>query len=381
MGMENGQACENNESCLGLTRYGSSELAEIVEENVVVNNSCTGNKDLKVLTKKKMDSLLIKLSRDKCDSVLLTIRIPDGLRYGIVKRDDSIVYQFSDNQYIKVNLVTRSFQECEGSEWKEASHEEGVIDLDVNGWRWEGGIKDERPYGYGILYDDEGRKEYEGFMMDRIRMCYGIEYYSDINQIKYDGCYYYNNRFGAGVLYDRNGVIEHDGLWKNDIPYSSEFDGVTMDNQTESIVIPEHSFNEVKSLVFPVFLNSLKRIDIGDDSFGNVRALTLTGLTRLERVRIGKRSFTHCRVNTEMFVEREFDGALEIISCPSLQSIEIDDFSFADFHLIDLKDLPSLQFIFFGSYCFHWSFTLSLAGTQFQCLIGRSTQPSICLCR
>jgi singapore isolate B (sub-type 7) whole genome shotgun sequence assembly, scaffold_3 len=53
-------------------------------------------------------------------------------------------------------------------------------------------------------------------MMDGIRVCYGKEFYDDIEKVKYEGCYYEGKRFGKGVLYDRNGGIEYDGLWKED---------------------------------------------------------------------------------------------------------------------------------------------------------------------
>lgn len=43
--------------------------------------------------------------------------------------------------------------------------------------------------------------------MDGIRVCYGKEFYDDIEKVKYEGCYYEGKRFGKGVLYDRNGGI------------------------------------------------------------------------------------------------------------------------------------------------------------------------------
>ena len=81
-------------------------------------------------------------------------------------------------------------------------------------------------------------------MMDGVKTCFGIEYYSDTRRIKYDGCYYNNDRFGRGVLYDRNGAINYQGLWKNNKPFSLQFDGKTIDNHTEAITIPSYSFNE-----------------------------------------------------------------------------------------------------------------------------------------
>ena len=109
----------------------------------------------------------------------------------------------------------------DGDDWKE-SEQDGVdcIDLDVNGRRWEGGVKDGKPFGYGELYDEEGKKEYEGFMVDGVKNCKGIEYYGSIGETKYDGWFTDGKRFGDGILYDRNGLVEYDGIWKNDMVYS-----------------------------------------------------------------------------------------------------------------------------------------------------------------
>ena len=107
------------------------------------------------------------------------------------------------------------------------------IDLDSTGRRWEGGINDGKPFGWGTLYNEDGLKEYEGFLLDTSRICYGKEYYPDICQIRYDGCYMNNQRFGEGILYDRKGGIEYDGLWKNDEPYSPRIDGRLLTNRTE----------------------------------------------------------------------------------------------------------------------------------------------------
>ena len=371
LGMENEGPYKNSGNITGLKRDGSSGNAETMDEVIMANdNSVIGNTDSELLTKKRIDSYLTEWNRNNSVKLLLAVRISDGLCYGIAKEDDSVIVLFSGNYLMRVNPVTKSLHRCEGCSWKEIPHSSCLIDMDANGRRWEGGVRNSLPFGYGTLYDEEGRREYEGFMMDGIKACYGIEYYPDINLIKYDGCYYDDKRFGMGVLYDRKGVIEHDGLWKNDKPHSSEFDG-TMDNRMESITIPDNSFNEVESFVFPSFLVSLKRINIGDDCFGSVRSLILAGMAKLESVRIGKRCFTHATAETNMFVETRADGTLEIVDCPSLKSIEIKDFSFADYHTLELENLPALQHIVFGSHCFHWSYMFSLAGTPFRLLIGR----------
>ena len=77
---------------------------------------------------------------------------------------------------------------------REHSSFDGCIDLDTKGRRWEGMIRGNVPFGYGILYNEEGEKEYEAY-------------------------------------------------WKGDKPSFSAFDGATIHNYTESVIIPTMSFN------------------------------------------------------------------------------------------------------------------------------------------
>lgn len=371
--MENGETVEESDTCVRLERDGSSEMVEAGKGDMVVNGDPIETVNPGLLTKKRMDEYLTTLNGNENDSILLAIRISDGLCYGIMKGNDAMVHLFSGDRFVKVDMVAKAIQIWKGNGWEEISHDKGVIDLDVNGRRWEGGVRGDAPFGYGVLYDGDGRREFEGFMMDGVKSCYGIESYPDISRVKYDGCYYNDQRFGMGILYDRNGVVEHNGLWKNDKPYSSEFDGAMMDSRTESIILSEHSFNEVESFVFPPFLGSLKRIDIGDDCFGSIRSLKLTGLIELESVKIGKRCFTHATSETQMFVEMGSDGTFEITDCPNLKSLQIGDFSFADYHLLELEILPSLQQVVVGSHAFHWSYLFSLSGTAACFFTGRAS--------
>ena len=186
--------------------------------------------------------------------------------------------------------------------------------------------------------------------------CKGIEYYSDIEWVKYRGCFYDGKRFGRGVLFGRNGIIEYNGLWKNDEPYSNQHDNNTIDNTTESVDIHYNSYNNENTLILPFFLCSLKRIVIGDRCFRKVRVFELDGLGELESVEIGNDSF---RISD--FNERN-DGSCQIVNCPKLKSIQIGQYSFNDYHSFELNNLPSLQSIDMGDYCFYYAPSFSLTG-------------------
>ena len=66
--------------------------------------------------------------------------------------------------------------------------EMGITDLDTTGKRTEGLVADGKPCGYNVVYDEEGCKMYEGFLADGKRVCWGIDYYGDLNAIKNQGC-------------------------------------------------------------------------------------------------------------------------------------------------------------------------------------------------
>ena len=298
----------------------------------------------------------IALESSKDDS-LFEYDIEKEEEYGIWKTETTSIevkWSLGHAQPIVADLVNRDLTVYENDQiYQEESKE--IKDLDIKGRRWEGGVKSGKPFGYGVLYDEEGKKEYEGFMMDGVKVCYGIEY-SGIECVKYKGCFYEGKRFGRGVLYDRNEMVDCNGLWKNDSTYCDQFDGNRIDCYTELVSIKDGSFNEVKSFILHSFIHSLKRIVIGDECFGKVRVFELDGLDELESVVIGSESF---RISGN----KRNDGSCQIVNCPKLKSIQIGYHSFLDYHSFELNNLPSLQSIDIGSgQCFYYAPSFSLTG-------------------
>ena len=48
-----------------------------------------------------------------------------------------------------------------------------VLDMKEKGERWEGDVFQNKPYGWGVLYDSENRMMYEGFRIGDVNVCYG----------------------------------------------------------------------------------------------------------------------------------------------------------------------------------------------------------------
>ena len=93
------------------------------------------------------------------------------------------------------------------------------------------------------------------------------------------------------------------------------------------------------------YFPGLKRVEIGDDCFKNVREFVLDRLDNLESVKIGKECFN-------ISDKRRDDGLLRITNCPNLRQLEIGNESFRDYMKFELSNVNSLQSITFEGNCF-----------------------------
>ena len=137
---------------------------------------------------------------------------------------------------------------------------------------------------------------------------------------------------------------------------NSEYDLLKLMENSNTIIVPNGYFNDDSITSFNITNNrSLKRIEIGENCYGKVRVLDLNGLSELESVVIGQKSF---RISDD---ERN-DGSYRIVNCPKLKSIQIGNGSCEDYHSFELNNLPSLQSIDIDWYCFRYAPSFSLTG-------------------
>ena len=113
------------------------------------------------------------------------------------------------------------------------------------------------------------------------------------------------------------------------------------------MVIPSDRCNSerIKVLDFRVF-PQLKSIEIGDRCFENVDEVKLIGLNRLERVVIGINSFTKCRYGWSSSVNPNRHFYLK--DCERLKELKIGRYSFSDYTVCEIENLPSLEVIEMG---------------------------------
>lgn len=234
----------------------------------------------------------------------------------------------------------------------------GIIDLDSQGRRWEGMKRNNRPFGYGILYDECGSKLFEGFMVNDKRVCWGVEYYSDLSVVKYRGSYCNDQKCGYGVLWNRTRTIEFEGFFCCNKPLWEGYAFGMVHSHMERLILPSSSLLlEAKSFNLPSALIRLRHLQIDKDCLVNVAEFTLDGLPSLETLSVDERSFT-CNVEDV----RRVDGACHVTHCPSLQSIVFLPFSFRDYRELHLTHLPALLSLHIDHSCFFHGQLLSIIG-------------------
>ena len=88
-----------------------------------------------------------------------------------------------------------------------------IKDIVEDGNLWEGDWYNEKPFGFGSVYDGEGNRIYVGFMFDGKKIGYGTEFFSDNHKVDYCGNFINDKRHGWGVSYDRDGQKLYGGDW------------------------------------------------------------------------------------------------------------------------------------------------------------------------
>ena len=118
-----------------------------------------------------------------------------------------------------------------------------------------------------------------------------------------------------------------------------------LSKRVTELVIPSKCCNEVEWSVFDVSgLKCLKSIEIGDECFENVEEVKLIGLNQLERVVIGKNSFTKEKNIWGNDPNRHF----YLKNCERLRELKIGCYSFSDYSLCEIENVPSLEVIEIG---------------------------------
>ena len=226
-----------------------------------------------------------------------------------------------------------------------------VLDMKEKGERWEGDVLNNKPYGWGMLYDSENRMVYEGFRIGDMNVCYGRSYYLENGRVEYEGEWCEGKRMGVGVLYDRDEVVIHEGEWVNNRPLSMRVEltdkNPVLHNRIEELIVKNNSCNgkEWESLDLSL-LSKLRKLRIGDECFNEVKRVKLNGLKELESVVVGKESFGF---------ESSTKTSFEMKNCKKVKELIISEESFNFFGEFSLENTPSMERIIMKGANFYWA--------------------------
>ena len=142
----------------------------------------------------------------------------------------------------------------------------------------------------------------------------------------------------------------------------------SLDTSVTYISIDNGCCNEEEMIVLDmVTFAKLKKLRIGDKCFKNVVKTKLVGMMELEEVVIGANSFTR--------IKREANGALYVKNCPKLRELKIRHWSFSDYSVCTIEDVPSLTMLEMASlvpadscYCFCYA-SLELKSVILQSMV------------
>ena len=110
----------------------------------------------------------------------------------------------------------------------------------------------------------------------------------------------------------------------------------------EVMIVDNNAYNEKCFTALDLSsISNLKVFEVGDYSFAFVDEVKLIGLNRLERVVIGKHCF---RKNLEKNPNRHF----HLKNCERLRELKIGRYSFIDYSMCEIENVPSLRVIEMG---------------------------------
>lgn len=288
----------------------------------------------------------------------------DSGNEGVVELDDSLLMEYKEKKRIVVNRDRKKLLKVDGVDLSEVKPNQ-ILDLSEDGDRWEGDVLNDKPFGWGVLYDSEGRMVYEGFRVNGVNVCYGRQYYADISQIEYEGEIYEGMRWGRGIHYDRSRKVNYDGEWLHDEQLETNVtiipDDSLLHNRIEKLVIADDCYNEEEWSVLDFgLMRNLKSLKVGDGCFKQVKEVKMVGLNALKSVVIGEECFTKIKYSS-----KKEQASFRLEDCPELLYLMISKDSFSDFTTCKIENMNALERIIMKKDAFHYASSLELKSSRF----------------
>ena len=265
---------------------------------------------------------LFMLSNYKSGNYLLATReqngIPNGSGVFYSMQSLTILCRFMFHH----GIVTECIIDAKEGE---ASRPVEILDVNDDGERWEGEIRNLLPNGHGQFFNTDNVCIYDGVMVNGRANGLGTGYYGDIGVKSYYGYWKNNRRHGCGVEYDRNGAFCRTGLWLDD-------SYVQMNTLPCDVSTPHLNASSYSQLVRVMYINdkSLHR-----DGVNTISNFPLLKALFLDSPSVGESEW---RVSDMPMLEKvvagiRHDGCwcnhyIQFVNCPRLREFwSIVDFS------------------------------------------------------
>lgn len=270
---------------------------------------------------------------------------------GIIELNESMLMSIGRERVVVVDVRKKQVVRVDGLDLSGIVHNT-ILDLSVDGDRWEGDVLNGEPCGWGVLFDENDERVYEGFRIGEVNVCYGVHYYSDLSMVEYEGELCKGMRCGRGMQYDRTGVVVYDGEWslneRLETTVAVPPENGLFHNRVEELVVSDDYCNEELSVLDFQPLPFLKSLNVGNNCFKSVNSFRLIGLSALESVVIGEDSFTK-----EGFAN-DPNCRFHLTDCPSLRHLGIGSGSFSHYAVCEIQRVDALEVIQIGDmghYC------------------------------
>ena len=225
-----------------------------------------------------------------------------------------------------------------------------ILDLNMQGDRWEGTVYNNSPYGYGSYFDEMGDIKYTGFVFEDEYCCQGVIYHPGTSLIEYSGQICGGKRFGYGHLFNRHGQEEYEGLSIDGLPLRAPCAFPWICSRQDSFQTSPACDKDLQIVHLPLnYTPNIQSIHIGKGCFSHLPCLRIVYLPYLEELLIEAEAFM-------LRSGRRLIGTEEcyIQNCPALRTIQIQQDALIKCSTLVMEKLDSLQSLEIGLNCF-WS--------------------------
>ena len=258
----------------------------------------------------------------------------------ILELGDWINVQMSSESVLAVDIQSHQLLRLNEEDLSEMKQNE-VLDLNDEGERWEGDILNNEPYGWGVLYDSDNRRVYEGFRVKEVNVCYGRSYYPDIQKVEYEGEILNGRRWGRGIQYDRSGLVMYEGEWMNDERVEKRVEvrdeNQLLHNYIEDLTLLRGCEIYSNTLQFSL-LPRLRVLQVSEMSIDSVNRIELIGMHALEK------AVFECTYSGDT----EKKGSFQVKNCERLKELIVQGGAFRDFCECVIENVPSLEVLNIG---------------------------------